>query len=56
MKISDLVKLDIFKVKKKLALENKEDVEGLKMAEKSFNNNGYRVMKIMIFNELSHKV
>lgn len=56
MKLSNLVKYDTHKVKKHLAEEYKEDKDAYKMAEKSFNTNGYKCMKVMIFNELTQKV
>jgi hypothetical protein len=51
IKVSDLVKYDIFKVKKHLEKTYSQDKDGYKMAEKSFNSNGYKVLKIMVFDE-----
>ena len=56
VKISDLWKYEMFRARKLLEKNYKDDKDGLKMAEKSFNSNGYKVMKIMIFNEAAHKV
>ena len=56
MKFTDLVKYDILKVKKVLETKFKDDKDGLKMAEKSYNSNGYKTFKLMVFNELAHKM
>ena len=64
LKVSDLVKYDIQKVKKVLeaqALQNRQlhgeteeqSVEWLRMSEKQFNSNGYKTLKIMAFQEVA---
>lgn len=53
LKLTDLVKYDMHKVKKQLALKYKNNSEFLKMAEKNISTNGYKTIKVMVFNELA---
>ena len=48
-KISDLQKYEMSMVKKLLAQMYKADPEAIKIAEKSFNSNGYKHVKLMAF-------
>ena len=50
-KITDLVKYDMNKVKKVLSERFKNDPESMKIAEKSFNTNGYKIVRLMAFDE-----
>ena len=56
LKMSDLVKYDMSKVKKLLETNaqnnqgtKEEQVEFVKISEKSFNSNGYKTLKVMAF-------
>jgi hypothetical protein len=53
LKVTDLQKYDLFRVKKHLEQEAAALKDPLlaKIAEKSFNNNGYKLMKLMAFEE-----
>lgn len=55
LKLTDLVKYDLAKVRKFLEMQAKCNLTGegieeyVKLSEKSFNSNGYKTLKIMAF-------
>ena len=51
LKISDLVKYDMKKVREYYGRQYVNDQDGLKQALKSFNSDGYKTISIMAFNE-----
>jgi len=51
MKVSDLQKYDMSMVKKMLERMYQGDPEAIKTAEKSFNSNGYKLLKLLAFDE-----
>lgn len=51
LKVSDLVKYNMARVKEHLGRQFKNDQESLKHALKAFNPDGYKTISIMAFNE-----
>ncbi|CDW78551.1 UNKNOWN [Stylonychia lemnae] len=51
LRVTDLVKYNMSAVKKELTKLYEGNPEGLKIAEKSFNSNGYKTIKLMAFED-----
>lgn len=51
LKISDMVKYNMTRVKEYLNRQFKNDPDGLKQAIKSYNEDGYKTISVMCFNE-----
>lgn len=51
LKLSDLTKYDMNRVKSHLAKEYTKDEESLKIAQKSYNSDGYKTVSVMAFND-----
>ena len=53
LKISDLVKYNMTKVKDHLMRQHANDPDSLKAAQKAYNSDGYKTVSVMAFGESS---